>query len=179
MDFPHSLLATSTHDTKRGEDVRARIAALSELAQEWIRAVRRWHMANRKFKRQIHGEAAPDKNEEYLLYQTLVGRGRWENLDENGWADYVRRIQQYMEKALREAKVNSSWIEPNQAWDEAVHEFIAAILTDKNAGRFCSSMQSFAARIAPLGAINSLTQLVLKCTVPGVPIFIRATKSGT
>ncbi len=171
VDFPHSLLATSTHDTKRGEDVRARIAALSEMAEEWVRAVRRWHMANRKFKRQIHGEAAPDKNEEYLLYQTLVGTWPLEDLDENGWADYVGRIQQYMEKALREAKVNSSWIEPHQAWDEAVHEFIGAILTDKKAASFRSSMQAFAARIAPLGVINSLTQLVLKCTAPGVPDF--------
>ena len=171
-EFPHCLLATSTHDTKRSEDVRARIAALSELPGEWSRAVRRWHMANRKFKRQVEGEAAPDKNEEYLLYQTLVGSWPLEPLgDETTRAEYVQRIQQYMEKALREAKVNSSWIEPNQAWDDAVRDFVADILSPKRAPRFLESIESFAKPVAQLGAINSLSQLVLKVTAPGVPDF--------
>ena len=170
-DFPFSLLATSSHDTKRGEDVRARIAVLSEIPQEWSRAARRWHMANRKFKHLIDGESAPDTNEAYLLYQTLVGSWPLKPMTDEMRADYIHRIQQYMEKAVREAKVNSSWIEPNQEWDEAVREFIATILTPKRTNRFLTSLETFANRIAPHGAVNSLSQTVLKCTVPGVPDF--------
>ena len=169
--FPHCLLATSTHDTKRSEDVRARIAALSELPEEWSQAVRRWHTMNRKHHRDFEGEPAPDANEEYLLYQTLLGAWPLEGLHDGNREDFTQRIQAYMEKALREAKVNSSWLEPNAAWDEAVREFTGAVLAPGGRNRFPQSIAPLAERIAQLGALNSLTQIVLKLTSPGVPDF--------
>ena len=167
-EFPHCLLASSTHDTKRSEDVRARIAAISEHAAEWTRLVRQWRSANRKHKRAIDGESAPDANEEYLLYQTLLGSWPLTPLDDTSRPDYVQRIQAYLIKALHEAKVNSSWIEPNEAWDKAVGEFVDRILHPGNP-RFLSSFAAFAEKLAHAGALNSLTQLILKLTSPGVP----------
>lgn len=175
-EFPHCLLATSTHDTKRSEDVRARIAVLSELPEEWSRAVRRWHAMNRKHRAVFDGEPAPDANEEYLLYQTLVGAWPLEGLHEGNRAEFIQRIQNYMLKALHEAKVNSSWLEPNAAWDEAVGAFVAAILADGARNRFPKSLEKFAGRIAQPGAINSLTQTVLKLTSPGVPDFYQGSE---
>lgn len=166
---PHSMLATSTHDTKRSEDVRARIAAISELPEDWRKHLQRWRTANRKHKREVDGAVAPDANEEYLLYQTLLGSWPLEGLDAEG--EYVGRIQDYMTKAIKEAKVNTSWIQPNDEWDEAVRTFAARILDPAKNNRFLKQFEPFAARIAGLGAINSLTQVVLKCTVPGVPDF--------
>ncbi|MDB6003976.1 MAG: treY [Prosthecobacter sp.] len=170
-EFPHCLLATSTHDTKRSEDVRARVAALAELPEEWGRAVRRWQVMNRKHCQKIDGETAPDANEEYLLYQTLLGAWPLEGLNEGNRAGFVGRIQDYMLKALHEAKANSSWLEPNASWDAAVNEFVAAILAPGGRNRFPHSFAPFAERIAQLGAVNSLAQTVLKLTCPGVPDF--------
>jgi len=168
-EFPHSLVATSTHDTKRSEDVRARLAALSELPQEWARAARRWRTMNQRHKPLIEGEPAPDANEEYLLYQTLVGSWPLAPMDDEARATYILRIQDYMMKALHEAKANTSWIDPNEAWDGAVRAFVAAILTPGRGNRFPSAFEPFAEEVARLGAINSLSQTVLKLTVPGVP----------
>ena len=168
-EFPHCLLATSTHDTKRSEDVRARLAVLAEMPEEWGRTARRWQVMNRKHGSEIEGETAPDANEEFLLYQTLLGAWPLEGLHEGNRAVFIRRIQEYMRKALHEAKVNSSWLEPNAAWDDAVSRFIAAILTPGGRNRFPQSLSSLAARIAQHGAVNSLTQTVLKLTCPGVP----------
>ena len=173
--FPNCLVATSTHDTKRSEDVRARLAALSELPEEWSRDARRWQTMNRKHRREIEGEPAPDANEEYLLYQTLLGAWPLEGLNDGNRAGFISRIQDYMVKALHEAKVNSSWMEPNAAWDEAVCEFIAAILAPGR-NRFPPSVERLAARIAEIGAINSLTQPVLKLTCPGVPDFYQGSE---
>ena len=173
--FPHCLLATSTHDTKRSEDVRARLTALSELPEEWSRAARRWQTMNRKHRREIEGESAPDANEEYLLYQTLLGAWPLEGLHSGNRGSFIARIQDYMVKALHEAKVNSSWMEPNAAWDEAVCEFIAAILAPGR-NRFPPSVERLASRIAEIGAINSLTQTVLKLTCPGVPDFYQGSE---
>jgi (1->4)-alpha-D-glucan 1-alpha-D-glucosylmutase len=175
-EFPHCLLATSTHDTKRSEDVRARLAALSEIPGEWGRAVRRWHTMNRKHQREIEGELAPDANEQFLLYQTLLGAWPLEPLSDQTRGAFVERIQAYMEKALREAKVNTSWLEPNAAWDEAVRTFIAALLTPGPRNRFPESFTPLAGRVAELGAINSLTQTALKLTCPGVPDFYQGSE---
>ncbi len=175
-EFPHCLLATSTHDTKRSEDVRARIAVLSELPEEWSRAVRRWQTMNRKHRIEIEGESAPDANEEYLLYQTLIGAWPLEGLHDGNRAEFTQRIQDYMVKALHEAKVNSSWLEPNAAWDEAVRAFVAAILAGGGRNRFPQSLAQLAERLAPLGAVNSLTQTVLKLTCPGVPDFYQGSE---
>ena len=175
-EFPHSMLATSTHDTKRSEDVRARLAALSEMPKEWGRALRRWHTVNRKHRREIDAEFAPDHQEETLLYQTLLGSWPIEPLDDATRPKYIQRIQDYMVKALHEAKVNSSWIEPNEAWDKAVCDFVAEILTPGPRNRFLVTFAPFAERLALAGAINSLTQTVLKLTVPGVPDFYQGTE---
>ena len=168
-EFPGCLLASSTHDTKRSEDVRARIAALSEMPEEWGQIVRRWQVLNRRHRRDIDGQLAPDPNEEYLLYQTLVGSWPLAPMSRDERENYVERIQAYMIKALHEAKVNSSWIEPNEPWDSAVSAFVKDILSLRGATRFQKSFQPFAEQIAAIGAINSLSQTVLKLTCPGVP----------
>lgn len=126
---------------------------------------------NRKHSRKIDGETAPDANEEYLLYQTLLGAWPLEGLHDGNRAEFIQRIQDYMMKALHEAKANSSWLEPNAAWDAAVSDFVAAILAPGGRNRFPHSFAPFAERIAQLGAVNSLTQTVLKLTCPGVPDF--------
>ena len=123
------MLTTSTHDTKRSEDVRARIDVLSEMPKEWRTAVRRWARLNRKHKKAVEGQLAPSPNEEYFLYQTLLGV--WPFKDEIPGKEYdelIERLQAYMRKALNEAKVNSSWVNTNEPYLSAVSGFIGAIL---------------------------------------------------
>jgi (1->4)-alpha-D-glucan 1-alpha-D-glucosylmutase len=171
-DWPATLLATSTHDTKRSEDVRARMVAISERPQVWRASLQRWRVINRRWKRNLDDAAAPDANEEYLFYQTLLGT--WP-IDAAGQAektagpDYIVRIQAYMAKALKEAKMNTSWIQPNEQWDAAMNEFVARVLDPSPKNKFLPSFLPVAEEIARLGAINSLAQVVLKLTVPGVP----------
>lgn len=175
-DWPSSLLATSTHDTKRSEDVRARILALSELAPAWSKAVNSWRRLNQRHKTLVDGVPAPDANEEYYLYQTLVGTWPLHEMNADELAVYIKRIQEHLMKALHEAKVNSSWIDPNADWDQAVEQFIERILSPKKNARFVTSLNEFANRVAPLGAINSLSQTVIKLTVPGVPDIYQGTE---
>jgi len=171
-DWPATLLGTSTHDTKRSEDVRARMVAISEVPQLWRSTLQRWRVINKRWKRIFDDTAAPDANEEYLFYQTLLGT--WP-IDASGQAEkavgpeYAGRIQAYMAKALKEAKMNTSWIQPNEPWDAAMNEFVARVLDPSPKNKFLPSFLSFAEEIARLGAINSLAQAVLKLTVPGVP----------
>jgi (1->4)-alpha-D-glucan 1-alpha-D-glucosylmutase len=171
-NWPATFLATSTHDTKRSEDVRARIVAISEIPELWRRSLQRWATANRRWKRIMNDLEAPDANEEYLLYQTLLGT--WQ-MQANGEpepvpsADYIERIQAYMAKALKEAKINTSWIQPNEEWDAAMHVFIARILDSSPRNKFLPLFLLAAKEIIRLGAINSLTQTLLKLTSPGVP----------
>jgi (1->4)-alpha-D-glucan 1-alpha-D-glucosylmutase len=171
-NWPATLLATSTHDTKRSEDVRARIVAISEVPELWRRSLQRWQVANRSWKRTINDLEAPDANEEYLLYQTLLGtwpvrsNGEPESAATPG---YVERIQAYMAKALHEAKINTSWIQPNEEWDAAMWHFVAKILDPSPRNKFIPAFLPVAKEIARLGAINSLTQTLLKLTLPGVP----------
>lgn len=172
---PHTLLGTSTHDTKRSEDVRLRIAALSEIPVQWRKAVRRWMRINRKFRLLIDGEEAPSPNEEYFLYQTLVGCWPFEFTSDIR-KDFIQRIQQYLVKALKEGKVNSSWTEPNEEWENAVTQFIAKILDPKTGSAFQKALTPLAEEIAHLGAWNSLTETILKCTVAGVPDFYQGTE---
>jgi len=171
-DWPATLLATSTHDTKRSEDVRARMVAISEIQELWRRSLQRWHTANHRWKRIVNDLEAPDANEEYLLYQTLLGT--WP-MQANGEPepmlapDYIERIQDYMAKALKEAKINTSWIQPNEEWDAAMHDFVARILDSSPRNKFPPIFLPAAKEIIRLGAINSLTQTLLKLTSPGVP----------
>jgi (1->4)-alpha-D-glucan 1-alpha-D-glucosylmutase len=178
-DWPASMLATSTHDTKRGEDVRARMLAISEIPQLWGRSLQKWRTANRRFKKQIDEMEAPDADEEYLLYQTLLGT--WPaNPDGTAVASvgptYVARIQEYMGKALKEAKLNTSWIQPNENWDNAMQEFVARILEAGPRNKFVPAFLPVAEEISRLGAINSLAQMTIKLTAPGVPDIYQGTE---
>lgn len=174
--FPYTLLATSTHDTKRSEDVRMRIAVLSEIPGRWLQALKRWAKMNRRLRGRVGGEWAPSRNEEYLLYQTLVGAWPLEPMDAAAREDFINRIQQYMTKALKEAKVNSSWTEPNEEWERAVLDFIEAILSEGKSREFLEDFSAFCGQIQWVGAMNSLTQVTLKCTLPGVPDFYQGTE---
>ncbi len=170
--WPASLLTTSTHDTKRSEDVRARMVAISEIPDLWRSSVQRWRLLNRKWKTKIDEQEAPDANEEYLLYQTLLGSWPMDSLGAplpEATPEYIKRIQAYMAKALKEAKINTSWIQPNEQWDNAVGDFIAKILQPGAKNKFVPALLPIAQEIARLGALNSLGQLVLKLTAPGVP----------
>jgi (1->4)-alpha-D-glucan 1-alpha-D-glucosylmutase len=171
-NWPATLLATSTHDTKRSEDVRARIVAISEIPEFWRRSLQRWHTVNRRWKRVVKELEAPDANEEYLLYQTLLGTWSMDASGEPGrtaMPEYIERIQAYMAKALHEAKLNTSWIQPNEEWDTAMHDFVAKILDASPRNKFLPIFLPVAKEIAQLGAINSLAQTLLKLTSPGVP----------
>jgi len=171
-DWSATLLATSTHDTKRSEDVRARMVAISEIPELWRRSLQRWRLANRRWKRTINDVEAPDANEEYLLYQTLLGTWPIQDSGEPeapAKAEYIERIQAYMAKALHEAKLNTSWIQPNEEWDAAMRDFVAKILDSSPRNKFLPTFLPVAQEIARLGAINSLTQVALKLTSPGVP----------
>ena len=178
-DWPATLLATSTHDTKRSEDVRARMVAISEIPELWRRSLQRWGTANHRWKRMVNDLEAPDANEEYLLYQTLLGT--WP-MQANGEPepmpapDYIERIQAYMAKALKEAKINTSWIQPNEEWDAAMHDFVARILDSSARNKFLPIFLPAAKEIIRLGAINSLTQTLLKLTSPGVPDIYQGTE---
>ena len=166
-ETPQTLLASTTHDTKRSEDVRARIAVLSEIPSEWQNWIHEWRKMNSIRKQNVDGESAPSANEEYLLYQTLLGT--WPFSSEAVDKTYLERMQRYLLKAIKEAKVNSSWIQPNEEWENAVTSFIAEILEPDHAFRAC--IEPAAKRIAWHGMLNSLTQTILKLTVPGVPDF--------
>jgi (1->4)-alpha-D-glucan 1-alpha-D-glucosylmutase len=166
--FPNSLSATSTHDTKRSEDVRVRISALSELPGEWRSTVVRWALMNAPRRGGDEDRPAPDRRDELLLYQTLVGTFPDEGLSPGSpaHAEFVERIQRYMEKALREAKVHTSWTSPSEEYEAGVHQFVAAILSSPE---FLADLGKMARRAARAGRISSLAQVALKCAAPGVP----------
>ena len=169
--WPLTMLTTSTHDTKRSEDVRARMVAISEVPHVWRTSLQRWRTINRRLKRQIEDALAPDANEEYLLYQTLLGTWTMQATGapvETATEEYVGRIQAYMAKALKEAKLNTSWIQPNEGWDAAMRDFVAAILEPSARNKFVPAFLPMAAQIAQLGAINSLSQVLLKLAAPGI-----------
>ncbi len=171
--WPHSMLATSTHDTKRSEDVRARLDVLSEMPRAWSAAVMKWRRMNRARKIEIpDGRVVPDNNEEYLLYQTIVGALPMQMESAEELEEFTGRIQQYMDKAVHEAKINLSWVNPNPEYVEALRAFVQRILSRQWRGRanlFYESLQKFMTAVKYFGAINSLTQTLLKLTSPGVP----------
>jgi len=171
-NWPATLLATSTHDTKRSEDVRARMLAISEIPDLWRRSLAKWRSANRRWKKTIEDSEAPDPNEEYLLYQTLLGTWPVEpdgTPRRRAEADYIQRIQNYMTKALNEAKLNTSWIRPNESWLAAMRDFVERILDSTSKNKFLPAFFPVAEQVARLGAVNSLAQVLLKLTSPGVP----------
>ncbi|HSF70020.1 MAG TPA: malto-oligosyltrehalose synthase [Nitrospira sp.] len=174
--WPHSLSASSTHDTKRSEDVRARINVLSELPQEWKLKVSRWSRLNRHHFKESEGERIPDRNDEYLFYQTLVGAWPLEAMGDDAYKDFCERIQRYMLKAVHEAKAHTSWVNPSHAYDHSLQTFIEAALARGPSNRFLEDFLPFQERVARYGLYNSLSQLVLKIAAPGVPDFYQGTE---
>lgn len=179
-NWRNSMLATSTHDSKRSEDVRARLDVLSEMPREWAAQAMRWRRINRVGKRVLSdGRTIPDHNEEYLLYQTLVGTWPFAMEDKATEAEFVNRIQQYMNKAVHEAKVNLSWVNPNPAYIDALNEFIEHILapgTQRRPNLFRQQMEKLLPPVMYFGAMNSLAQVLLKITAPGVPDLYQGTE---
>lgn len=172
---PDSMLATSTHDTKRSEDVRSRLNVLSEMPRDWSYAVHRWRRMNARWKRELaDGRLAPDANEEYLFYQTILGAWPWHIEGPGQQQAFLERIQRYAKKALSEAKINMSWINPDQEYLDAVNDFLTGILAPDSEGRssqFVRAIQDLMPRLRVHGAINSLAQLILKIASPGVADF--------
>ena len=173
--WPHTMNATSTHDTKRSEDVRARINVLSEIPEEWEKRLRLWSRQNAGKKRIVNGFATPDPGEEILLYQTLLGA--WP-LEEEELPGLKPRIESYMVKAMREAKIHTRWIRPNIAHETAVKEFVASLLEDPSpdTNAFLADFLPFQRKVAHYGAINSLAQLLLKIASPGFPDIYQGTE---
>ncbi|MBI1734135.1 MAG: malto-oligosyltrehalose synthase [Candidatus Rokubacteria bacterium] len=163
---PATMSATSTHDTKRSEDVRARVNVLSEIPDEWRRRVARWQRLNRRLRTAVDGEPVPGPNDEYLIYQTLVG----------AWPIDRARLRAYVEKASREAKAKTSWISPNQRYDEAMARFTDAVVDARRSREFLRDFGEFHARVAHFGRLNSLAQTLVKTTAPGVPDFYQGTE---
>lgn len=172
--WPHGMLNTSTHDSKRSEDLRARINVLSEMPREWQKALTRWSRCNRGFRIKVGLGSAPSKNDEYALYQNLVGVWPCGRMDRESRAALTGRIEQYMLKVIREAKVHTSWINQNRAYEEAMSQFVRRILDEKSA--FLEDFVPFQQKISWFGMLNSLAQLLLKLTSPGIPDTYQGTE---
>jgi len=168
--WPQALSTTSTHDTKRSEDVRARLDVLSEAPGAWKAALARWTRANRRARTRVDGQPYPGRDEEYLLYQTLIGSWPLAPMNAEAAEIYRERIEAYMEKALREAKVASTWLNPSVPHETAMRGFIGAVLGDTHQG-FRDDLGAFVESIVGYGLVNALAQLVTKVCAPGVPDF--------
>lgn len=171
--LPHTLNATATHDTKRGEDARARINVLSELPDEWAMQLRKWHFVNAKKKAKAKGHAMPDENDEYFIYQALIGSMPFEDCECDSFVD---RMKDYIVKAVREAKRHTAWIKPDTEYEKACVEFIASLLSKTGDNLFLRDFLPFQHKIAYFGILNSLAQTILKMTCPGIPDFYQGTE---
>ncbi|WP_247538716.1 malto-oligosyltrehalose synthase [Ralstonia pseudosolanacearum] len=169
--WPHAMLATATHDHKRGEDVRARLAVLSERPAHWLAAALPWRAAHAHWVRTLPEGPAPTPDAQWMLYQTLVGAWPpgldWHDAD--GVRAFAERIAQWQHKALREAKLRTDWLAPDLDYEQACHDFVFTLLTGEAASAFLPSLAACVRTIAPAGAVNGLAQLLLRVTVPGVP----------
>jgi (1->4)-alpha-D-glucan 1-alpha-D-glucosylmutase len=174
QEWPYAMLATATHDTKRGEDARARINVLSEIPQEWRTMLFRWSRINAGMRTLVDGVPAPDRSDEYMFYQALLSV--WIPSEPEPSSDFAERMRQFMLKAIREEKTHTSWINPVQLYDDATAEFVRHTLIGSHAPRFLKLFAPFAQRIARLGMINSLSQLALKIASPGLPDFYEGTE---
>ncbi|MFC1931547.1 malto-oligosyltrehalose synthase [Chloroflexota bacterium] len=171
--WPHTLNATSTHDTKRSEDIRARINVLSEIPEEWERRLNQWSNWNLHKKTKVNELDVPELNMEIFLYQTLTGA--WPLYKEE-IVDFKERMKAYMLKAVREAKVYTNWLSPNFDYESALISFLESILEDTRENRFLRDFIEFEEKIAYYGALNSISQVLLKTTSPGVPDFYQGTE---
>ncbi|HVV49130.1 MAG TPA: malto-oligosyltrehalose synthase [Polyangia bacterium] len=178
--WPAALSATATHDTKRGEDTRARLDVLSEIPREWLETVRRWQRMNRRFKPQVDEARVPGSNEEYLIYQTLLGTWPLEALEgelsEEAHRELADRVGAYLVKALREAKMHTSWVNVNEPYEEACQQFLRHLLDRAPDNPFLADFAQVFRRVALYGLSSSLAQAVLKATVPGVPDLYQGTE---
>jgi (1->4)-alpha-D-glucan 1-alpha-D-glucosylmutase len=181
--WPSTLNATSTHDTKRSEDVRARINVLSEMPEDWKLHLDRWAQHNAAHKIEVGGQAVPDRNEEYFLYQTLLGVWSFEQggptallINDPVKNDLLERVQAHLVKATREAMVHTRWTRPNQEHEAALQKFVAAILSPDESSEFLQDFTQFQKKIAHFGMINGLSQTLLKITAPGVPDFYQGSE---
>ena len=175
--MPHTLLGSSTHDTKRAEDVRTRIAVLSEMPAEWEQAVERWHALALKQASGLDGAVLPSRNDEYLLYQTLVGAWPLEPVDQPALDAFRGRVQAYMQKAVREAKDRTNWVTPNADYEAGLARFIDVLLGHLEPNPFLSDFLRFVEVPALLGCYNSLSLVALKLTSPGVPDIYQGSES--
>ena len=173
-EWPHGMTATATHDTKRGEDARARLLALAELPGEWASAVGRWKILNAPHLVVEGSLRSPSAAFEYMLYQGLVGAWPLAGRDDA----FLERMQAYALKAAREGKQETSWLNPHAAYEAGLRTFLARILDPTLSAEFLGSLQSFTQRASLLGALNSLSQITLKATIPGVPDFYQGTEFG-
>lgn len=171
--WPLAMNSSSTHDSKRSEDVRARLNVLSEIPQLWEDRLARWHELNRNRRQRHRGGDVPDRNEEYFIYQTLIGVWPADGRITEG---FVERMRSYLRKAAREAKVHTSWLEPDEEYESRLIGFLDKILESTSHNRFRESLQAFAHRIAIFGFSNSLAQTVIKITAPGIPDFYQGSE---
>ncbi len=169
---PHGMTATATHDTKRGEDARARILALAEIVDDWEEAVAHWRMLNERFVQGAGAGRVPSAGHEYMLYQKLVGAWPLAAPDKS----FADRLEAFAIKAAREGKVETSWTNPNESYEQGLKSFVRSLLDPRESARFLESFAGFVPRPALLGALNSLSQLTLKATMPGVPDFYQGTE---
>jgi len=174
--WPGAMLTSSTHDTKRSEDVRARISVLSEAPTEWRAALNRWSRLNRKLKAKIEGSLAPHRVDEYVIYQTLIGTWPLDGFTVTGRAEYTGRIQAYIVKVAREANRLTNWVNPNEEYESALHAFVAGLLQPRRSRMFLADFQAFVDSIVEGGLTNGLAQQVLKLTAPGVPDIYQGTE---
>jgi (1->4)-alpha-D-glucan 1-alpha-D-glucosylmutase len=172
QEWPYEMIATATHDTKLGEDVRARIDVLSEIPDDWDREVGKWMRLNKSARTVVDGEPAPDRNDEYRFYQVLLGV--WPT-GAPPTPELIQRLQDYMVKATKEAKLHSSWINPDEAYENALRTFVERVLGGRETMRFLPPFLAFHLRVARVGMVNSLAQVVLKIASPGVPDFYQGT----
>jgi (1->4)-alpha-D-glucan 1-alpha-D-glucosylmutase len=174
--WPLELLATTTHDTKRSEDVRVRIDVLSEFPTLWRRTVNRWRRMHRSRKRLVDGQLAPGPNQEYLLYQILVGSWPLAKMDRAAQSEYRERIQAYMLKAVREAKLRTSWANVSAEYEESLRQFVDAVLDYSDKNPFLADMAAVQGQLSRLGLLNGLAQTLCKLTAPGVPDIYQGTE---
>ena len=164
--WPGTMLATSTHDTKRSADLRARIDALSEIPNEWAQQLATWERAHRDLKHRVHDKLAPDAHMEYVIYQTLVGMWPMRGANASARDGICERVTAFAKKAAREAKARTSWIDINARYERALANFIRALF---DRSKFVSEIEAFVATLGPSGAWNALARTVLHLTSPGFP----------
>jgi (1->4)-alpha-D-glucan 1-alpha-D-glucosylmutase len=174
--WPNTVLATSTHDNKRAEDVRNRISVLSEMPADWAQWLARWSELSAGWHVEVDGETAPSRSDEYLLHQTVLGSLPMNGLDDTTLPAYRERIQAYMLKAVREAKVKTGWVRPNEAYEQALAGFIDKLLGRLHPNPLLVELRANAAMLAHNGALNSLTMVLLKYTSPGMPDLYQGTE---